>query len=120
MNAKTPHWLGMIIKIIINYTFIFARPAGYNIHRDIPSREWNRLLKNNKSLINMDKNRNLPSSSFHSLTFFAGLCIGLSPVAQAVAAGDQDKKQEDTLVVEATKPSLYAPGQSADPKFSRR
>ncbi len=75
--------------------------------------------KNNKSLIKMDKNRNLPSSSFHSLTFFAGLCIGLSPVAQAVAAGDQDKKQEDTLVVEAAKPSLYAPTQSADPKFSR-
>lgn len=67
----------------------------------------------------MDKNRNLPSSSFHSLTFFAGLCIGLSPIAQAVAADDQDKKQEDTLVVEAAKPSLYAPTQSADPKFSR-
>ncbi|WP_416377720.1 hypothetical protein, partial [Citrobacter portucalensis] len=33
----------------------------------------------------MDKNRNLPSSSFHSLTFFAGLCIGLSPLAQPVA-----------------------------------
>lgn len=40
----------------------------------------------------MDKNHAAPSSSFHSLTFFAGLCIGLSPVAQAVAAGDQDKK----------------------------
>lgn len=39
--------------------------------------------------------------------------------SQAVAAGDQDKKQEDTLVVEAAKPSLYAPTQSADPKFSR-
>ncbi|NJH64110.1 TonB-dependent receptor plug domain-containing protein, partial [Salmonella enterica subsp. enterica serovar Anatum] len=37
----------------------------------------------------------------------------------AVAAGDQDKKPEDTLVVEAVKPSLYAPTQSADPKFSR-
>ena len=67
----------------------------------------------------MDKNRNLPSSSFHSLTFFAGLCIGLSPVAQAVAAGSQETKQEDTLVVEAAKPSLYAPTHSADPKFSR-
>ena len=99
--------------------FITARPAGVTSKEMSLRTSETFYSKNNKLLINMDKNRNLPSSSFHSLTFFAGLCIGLSPVAQAVAAGDQDKKQEDTLVVEAAKPSLYAPTHSADPKFSR-
>ncbi|QGU14457.1 catecholate siderophore receptor Fiu [Leclercia sp. 119287] len=66
----------------------------------------------------MDKNRNVPNS-FSSLTFFAGLCIGLSPVAGAIAAENNDKKSDDTLVVEAAQPSLYAPQKSADAKFSR-
>ncbi|HCN97911.1 MAG TPA: TonB-dependent receptor, partial [Leclercia sp.] len=66
----------------------------------------------------MDKNRNVPNS-FSSLTFFAGLCIGLSPVASAIAAENNDKKSDDTLVVEAAQPSLYAPQKSADAKFSR-
>lgn len=67
----------------------------------------------------MDNNRNLPFNSFSSLTFFTGLCIGLTPVDQAAAANGKDQKQGDTLVVEAQAPSLYAPQKSADPKFSR-
>lgn len=39
-------------------------------------------------------------------------------VAQALAAEGQ-ANADDTLVVEASTPSLYAPQQSADPKFSR-
>ena len=34
----------------------------------------------------MENNRNFPARQFHSLTFFAGLCIGITPVAQALAA----------------------------------
>ena len=67
----------------------------------------------------MDNNRNLPFNSFSSLTFFTGLCIGLTPVGQAAAADSKDQKPGDTLVVEAQAPSLYAPQKSADPKFSR-
>ena len=66
----------------------------------------------------MENNRNFPAIQFHSLTFFAGLCIGITPVAQALAAEGQTNA-DDTLVVEASTPSLYAPQQSADPKFSR-
>ncbi len=66
----------------------------------------------------MENNRNFPARQFHSLTFFAGLCIGITPVAQALAAEGQTNA-DDTLVVEASTPSLYAPQQSADPKFSR-
>ncbi|HCS3030667.1 TPA: catecholate siderophore receptor Fiu, partial [Escherichia coli] len=66
----------------------------------------------------MENNRNFPARQFHSLTFFAGLCIGITPVAQALAAEGQ-ANADDTLVVEASTPSLYAPQQSADPKFSR-
>ena len=65
----------------------------------------------------MDKNRTTPFSSFSSLTFFTGLCIGLTPTAQA--ADSKEKSPGDTLVVEAQAPSLYAPTKSADPKFSR-
>ncbi|MFA1646505.1 MAG: catecholate siderophore receptor Fiu, partial [Enterobacteriaceae bacterium] len=67
----------------------------------------------------MENNRNTPFSSFSSLTFFTGLCIGLTPVATAIAADQTDKKSDDTLVVEAQPPSLYAPTHSADPKFAR-
>lgn len=66
----------------------------------------------------MENNHNFPARQFHSLTFFAGLCIGITPVAQALAAEGQTNA-DDTLVVEASTPSLYAPQQSADPKFSR-
>lgn len=66
----------------------------------------------------MENNRNFPARQFHSLTFFAGLCIGITPVAQVLAAEGQTNA-DDTLVVEASTPSLYAPQQSADPKFSR-
>jgi len=66
----------------------------------------------------MDKNRNVPNS-FSSLTFFAGLCIGLTPVASALAADNNEQKSDETLVVEAAQPSLYAPQKSADAKFSR-
>ncbi|WP_455851476.1 catecholate siderophore receptor Fiu [Pantoea endophytica] len=66
----------------------------------------------------MDKNRNLPFGSFNSLTLFTGLCIGISPAA-ALAADNSNKKSDDTLVVEAHTPSLYAPNASADPKFNR-
>lgn len=75
--------------------------------------------KNYKSLNNMENNRNTPFSSFSSLTFFTGLCIGLTPVATAIAADQTDKKSDDTLVVEAQPSSLYAPTHSADPKFAR-
>jgi Outer membrane receptor for monomeric catechols len=66
----------------------------------------------------MDKNRNLPFGSFNSLTLFTGLCIGISPAA-ALAADNGSKKSDDTLVVTAQTPSLYAPNTSADPKFTR-
>ena len=66
----------------------------------------------------MENNRNFPARQFHSLTFFAGLCIGITPVAQVLAAEGQ-ANADDTLVVEASTPSLYAPQKSADPKFSR-
>ncbi|CSP47255.1 catecholate siderophore receptor fiu [Shigella sonnei] len=56
----------------------------------------------------MENNRNFPARQFHSLTFFAGLCIGITPVAQALAAEGQTNA-DDTLVVEASTPSLYAP-----------
>ncbi len=78
---------------------------------------FNIAFKNYKTLIDMDKNRTTPFSSFGSLTFFTGLCIGLTPAAQA--ADSKEKGQGDTLVVEAQAPSLYAPTKSADPKFSR-
>ncbi len=64
----------------------------------------------------MENNRNFPARQFHSLTFFAGLCIGITPVAQALAAEGQTNA-DDTLVVEASTPSLYAPQQSADPEI---
>ena len=66
----------------------------------------------------MDNNRNLPFGSFNSLTLFTGLCIGISPAA-ALAADNTNKKSDDTLVVTAQTPSLYAPNASADPKFTR-
>ncbi|WP_337022377.1 MULTISPECIES: catecholate siderophore receptor Fiu [unclassified Pantoea] len=66
----------------------------------------------------MDNNRNLPFGSFNSLTLFTGLCIGISPAA-ALAADNANKKSDDTLVVTAQTPSLYAPNTSADPKFTR-
>lgn len=66
----------------------------------------------------MDKNRTLPFGSFNSLTLFTGLCIGISPAA-SLAADTSTKKTDDTLVVNAQTPSLYAPNASADPKFSR-
>ncbi|MBJ3813868.1 catecholate siderophore receptor Fiu [Shimwellia pseudoproteus] len=65
----------------------------------------------------MEKHRNLPFGSRHSLTFFTGLCIGLTPLAQA--AEKEHQADDDTLVVESAPPSLYAPKQSADPKFTR-
>ncbi|HHU8821159.1 TPA: hypothetical protein ACULI9_003645, partial [Escherichia coli] len=37
----------------------------------------------------MENNRNFPARQFHSLTFFAGLCIGITPVAQVLAAEGQ-------------------------------
>lgn len=66
----------------------------------------------------MDKNRQLPFGSFNSLTLFTGFCIGISPAA-ALGADNSGKKSDDTLVVEARTPSLYAPNASADPKFTR-
>ncbi|BAN95366.1 tonB-dependent siderophore receptor [Plautia stali symbiont] len=66
----------------------------------------------------MDKNRQLPFGSFNSLTLFTGLCINISPAA-ALGADNSGKKSDDTLVVEARTPSLYAPNASADPKFTR-
>ena len=68
-------------------------------------------------LIDMEKNRTTPFSSLSSLTFFTGLCLGLTPAAQADEG--KEKSTGDTLVVEAQVPSLYAPTQSADPKFNR-
>ena len=65
----------------------------------------------------MEKNRTTPFSSFSSLTIFTGLCLGLTPAAQADES--KEKSPNDTLVVEAQAPSLYAPRTSADPKFSR-
>ncbi|NIF20305.1 catecholate siderophore receptor Fiu [Candidatus Pantoea multigeneris] len=67
----------------------------------------------------MEKNRNLPFSSFNSLTLFTGLAIGMTPAAAALAADASAKNQDSTLVVEATTPSLYAPTHSSDPKFTR-
>ncbi|WAT00757.1 catecholate siderophore receptor Fiu [Rouxiella chamberiensis] len=67
----------------------------------------------------MDKNLTLPFSSFNSLTLFTGLCIGITTPAFSQAADNSDKKSDDTLVIEAQAPSLYAPGESADPKFTR-
>lgn len=67
----------------------------------------------------MEKNNNLPFSSFHSLTLFTGLCLSLSPTGQLLAADSTEKNSGETLVVEAQTPSLYAPTRSADPKFSR-
>jgi len=66
----------------------------------------------------MDKNRNQPFGNFNSLTLFTGLCIGITPAASALAA-DSAKSADDTLVVTGQTPSLYAPQQSADPKFTR-
>lgn len=66
----------------------------------------------------MDNNRPLPFGSFNSLTLFTGLCIGISPAA-ALGADGSGKKSDDTLVVEARTPSLYAPNASADAKFTR-
>ncbi|ORM71334.1 catecholate siderophore receptor Fiu [Pantoea wallisii] len=66
----------------------------------------------------MDNNRPLPFGSFNSLTLFTGLCIGISPAA-ALGADGSGKNSDDTLVVEARTPSLYAPNASADPKFTR-
>ena len=67
----------------------------------------------------MDKKQNLPFSSFSSLTIFTGMCLSLSPTGLALAADNTEKNGGETLVVEAQAPSLYAPTQSADPKFSR-
>ena len=47
----------------------------------------------------MENNRNFPARQFHSLTFFAGLCIGITPVAQALAAEGQNKA-DDKMVDE--------------------
>ncbi|WP_436232543.1 DUF968 domain-containing protein, partial [Escherichia coli] len=49
----------------------------------------------------MENNTNFPARQFHSLTLFAGLCIGITPVAQALAAEGQTNA-DDTLVVEAS------------------
>ncbi|MBU6517851.1 catecholate siderophore receptor Fiu [Pantoea sp. B270] len=76
------------------------------------------LITIRNSPFNMDKNRQLPFGSFNSLTLFTGLCIGISPAA-ALGADNSGKKSDDTLVVEARTPSLYAPNASADPKFTR-
>ncbi|CAM3905062.1 MULTISPECIES: catecholate siderophore receptor Fiu [Klebsiella] len=67
----------------------------------------------------MEKNNNLPFSSFNSLTLFTGLCLSLSPSGQLLAADSTENTSGETLVVEAQTPSLYAPTRSADPKFSR-
>jgi len=67
----------------------------------------------------MEKNNTTPFSSFNSLTLFTGLCIGISSPVIVQAAENTNKKQDDTLVIEAQAPSLYSPGQSADPKFTR-
>ncbi len=73
----------------------------------------------------MENNRNFPapdnfirSRSLPVFVLVLRLCIGITPVAQALAAEGQ-ANADDTLVVEASTPSLYAPQQSADPKFSR-
>ncbi len=67
----------------------------------------------------MENNRNFPAQT---ISFAHVLCRSLywyyTPVAQALAAEGQ-ANADDTLVVEASTPSLYAPRQSADPKFSR-
>lgn len=67
----------------------------------------------------MDKKHQLPFSSFSSLTIFTGLCLSLSPTGQVLAADSTEQHADETLIVEAQTPSLYAPAQSADPKFSR-
>ncbi|KIZ32956.1 TonB-dependent receptor, partial [Raoultella ornithinolytica] len=67
----------------------------------------------------MDKKQNLPFSSFSSLTIFTGMCLSLSPTGLALAADNTEKNGGEKLVGEARAPSLYAPTQSADPKFSR-
>lgn len=66
----------------------------------------------------MDKNKTMPFGSLNSLTLFTGLCLGASPVV-SLAAGNSAKNTEETLIVEAQSPSLYSPGVSADPKFTK-
>ena len=65
----------------------------------------------------MENNRNFPARQFHSLTFFAGLCMVLRLWLGTRCR--RAKLTRMTLVIEASTPSLYAPQQSADPKFSR-
>lgn len=66
----------------------------------------------------MNKNKNLPFSSLSSLSMFTGLCISISPAA-TLAADNANNKSDDTFIIEAQASSLYSPGVSADPKFTR-
>lgn len=66
----------------------------------------------------MNKNSPLTFTQFNSLALFTGLCLGTAPAA-ALSAEKSNSKSEDTLVVQAPLPSLYSPGASADPKFTR-
>lgn len=79
---------------------------------------WYVLITKNKPAFIMEKNASLPFGSFNSLALFTGLCLGASP-ATGIAAEKSVKNSEETLVVEATPPSLYSPGASADPKFNK-
>ena len=109
----------MIITIIIKFIVIFNKSPAVVGDRHHRACGRNGLNQNYKLLIEMDKKQNLPFSSFSSLTIFTGVCLSLSPTGGVMAADSTDKNGGETLVVEAQAPSLYAPTQSADPKFSR-
>lgn len=66
----------------------------------------------------MNKNSPLTFTQFNSLALFTGLCLGTVP-ATTLSAEKSNSKNEDTLVVQAPLHSLYSPGASADPKFTR-
>lgn len=66
----------------------------------------------------MNKNSPLTFAQFNSLALFTGLCLGTVPTT-ALSAEKSNNKSDDTLVVQAPLHSLYSPGASADPKFTR-
>lgn len=65
----------------------------------------------------MNKNSPLSFNNFNSLALFTGFCLGTLPAASLAA--DRPDSSDDTLVVQAPLPSLYAPANSADPKFTQ-
>ncbi len=107
----------MLIKIIITCTYAIT---GLTVASH-PQRCFLVTVKispyKKKVTCKMENNRNFPARQFHSLTFFAG--FGWYYACGWALAARKGANADDTLVVEASTPSLYAPQQSADPKFSR-